>query len=94
MTAIVEGLMLLVSGVYYDIKVLPHWMQFFSTLSPATYALRGMRRALLDGAGPARLVDCLVPLAIMGAILVPLGFWVFGRAEIYCKRTGRLKRSG
>lgn len=94
MTGIVEGVLLLISGVYYDIKVLPGWMQFFSTLSPATYALAGMRRALLDGAGPSKLIDCLVPLLIMGAVLVPLGFWVFKRAEIYCKKTGRLKRSG
>jgi ABC-2 type transport system permease protein len=93
-TGIVEGILLLVSGVYYEISVLPDWMQFFSRLSPATYALEGMRQALLDGAGPAQLTDYLVPLAIMGVILIPLGFWIFSVAEKYCKRTGRLKRSG
>jgi ABC-type multidrug transport system permease subunit len=30
---------------------LPGWMQAISTISPATYALRGIRHAILDGAG-------------------------------------------
>jgi ABC-2 type transport system permease protein len=94
MTGIVEGVLLLVSGVYYDINVLPGWMQGVAKLSPATYALRGMRRALMDGAGVPRLWDVIVPLAIMGVVLIPLGLFIFLRVEIYCKKTGRLKRSG
>lgn len=94
MTGIVEGVLLLVSGVYYDISVLPGWMQAIGKLSPATYALRGMRRALLDGAGIPQLWDVIIPLAIMGVILIPVGLFVFQRVEMYCKRTGKLKRSG
>ena len=47
---IAQGLMLVVSGVYYPVSVLPEWMQAISTISPATYALRGIRRAILEGA--------------------------------------------
>lgn len=94
MTGIVEGVLLLISGVYYDISVLPKWMQAIAKLSPATYALRGMRRALIEGAGPSQLWDVLWPLIIMGIVLIPLGLYIFKRTEIYCKKTGLLKRSG
>lgn len=94
MTGIVEGVLLLVSGVYYDISVLPGWMQAIAKLSPATYALRGMRRALLEGDGIGQLWDVILPLLVIGILLVPIGLFAFGRMEIYCKKTGRLKRSG
>lgn len=94
MTGIVEGILLLVSGIYYDISVLPRWMQSISMLSPATYALQGMRRALLNGDSVTQLWNVIWPLIVIGAILVPLGLFVFGKAEVYCKRTGKLKRNG
>src|SRR5215813_4990930 len=46
-----QGILLVVSGVYYPVSVLPEWMQWLSKISPATYALEGIRRAVLDGAG-------------------------------------------
>src|SRR5919201_1119752 len=48
---IAQGLMLVVSGVYYPVSVLPTFMQWIAKVSPATYALRGMRKAILNGAG-------------------------------------------
>ena len=36
----------------------------------------------------------LLPLAVMAVIFIPLGVWVFGKAERYAKRTGKLKRVG
>jgi polyphosphate kinase len=50
MTNIIKALVLLVSGVYYPIAVLPAWLQPFSKISPAYYMLEGMRAALLAGA--------------------------------------------
>ena len=50
MTNIIKALVLLVSGVYYEISVLPAWMQPLSKISPAYYMLVGMREALLKGA--------------------------------------------
>src|SRR5205823_14796642 len=43
-THIFQGSLLLVSGVYYDIEVLPHWMQPLSAISPATYTLSACRK--------------------------------------------------
>src|ERR687893_2249619 len=55
MTNVVKALVLLVSGVYYPIGVLPGWLQPFGYISPATYVLQGMRDALQGGHGVGQL---------------------------------------
>jgi ABC-2 type transport system permease protein len=91
---IVSSVLLLVSGVYYEVEVLPEWMQAIATVSPVTYALQGSRAALQEGAGVAELWGSIWPLLIMGVVFVPLGLYVFHLGERYAKRTGKLKRSG
>lgn len=94
MTFVLQSCLLLVSGVYYPVSVLPGWMQALSRLSPATYVLDGVRAGLLDGVPMTALLGDALPLAAMGAVLIPAGLWAFGRAERYAKRTGKLKRVG
>ncbi len=89
-----QGTMLVVSGVYYSVSVLPGWMQAIAKVSPATYALRGIRAAILDGAGPGAVWGDLWPLLVIGAVSIPLGLAVFRRGERYAKKHGKLKRSG
>src|SRR5256886_13211742 len=89
---VAQGLMLVVSGVYYPVSVLPGWMQWIATISPATYALRGNRAQILDGAGLAW-AD-VWPLLVIGALSIPLGLATFRTGERYAKRHGKLKRSG
>ena len=91
---IAQGVLLVVSGVYYPVDVLPGWMQALAVISPATYALDGIRAAILDGAGLGTVWHDIWPLAVIGAIAVPLGLEVFRRGERYAKRHGKLKRSG
>src|SRR5437867_7374355 len=91
---IAQGVLLVVSGVYYPVDVLPSWMQALAVISPATYALDGIRAAILDGAGLGAVWHDIWPLAVIGAIAVPLGLEVFRRGERYAKRHGKLKRSG
>jgi ABC-2 type transport system permease protein len=86
--------MLVVSGVYYPVSVLPEWMQWIAKISPATYALRGIRAAILDGTGVTALWGDIWPLLLIGVVAVPLGLETFRRGEIYAKRNGKLKRSG
>jgi ABC-2 type transport system permease protein len=89
---VAQGMLLVVSGVYYPVSVLPFWMEWISKISPATYALRGIRDSILEGQG---LVWANVwPLIVIGVISIPLGLWVFRRGEIYAKKHGKLKRSG
>jgi ABC-2 type transport system permease protein len=94
MTFVIQSVLLLVSGVYYSIDVLPGWMQIISHISPATYALDGVRKGLIDGVPLGQLVGDIWPLIVMGIVLIPVGLWAFGRAERYAKRTGKLKRVG
>lgn len=94
MTFVLQSVLLLVSGVYYSVEVLPAWMQVVSRFSPATYVLDGVRAALIDGASVGSLLGDVWPLLLMGVVFIPLGLWAFGRAERYAKRTGKLKRVG
>jgi ABC-2 type transport system permease protein len=94
MSFAVQGFLLLVSGVYYPLSVLPAPLQVAGYASPLTYALDGMRQSLLNG---ATLVDELPSIGIllgMGVLMIPAGVWVFGWAEKRAKRLGLLKRSG
>ena len=94
MAYIVQAVVLLVSGVYYPTSVLPGALQAISVISPATYVIEGMRRALMDGADLAALWPLAWPALLIGIISIPLGLRLFLAAEHHAKRTGRLKRSG
>lgn len=104
-THIFQGLLLLVSGVYYPVEVLPAWLQPLSWLSPATYSLSACRKLVgvgnpastpehLAGAPLSAVAFELIMLMLMGVLLIPLGLWVFGRIELWAKHTGKLKRTG
>jgi ABC-2 type transport system permease protein len=96
MSFIVRAVLLLVSGVYYPINVLPGWMQPAARISPATYVLNGLRDALLANKPiwSPEIWASTWPLLISGVVSVPLGLAIFRIAERYAKRTGRLKRNG
>jgi ABC-2 type transport system permease protein len=94
MTFVISSILLLVSGVYYPISVLPDWMEPLATISPATYVLQGMRTTLLQGTPTLALGPTILPILVLGVLSIPIGIAVFGWAERYAKRTGRLKRSG
>jgi ABC-2 type transport system permease protein len=91
---VAQGVLLVVSGVYYPVSVLPEWMQWLATVSPATYALDGVRDAILEGDGLGALGDELWPLLAIGVVSIPLGLAVFRLGERHAKRHGKLKRSG
>jgi ABC-2 type transport system permease protein len=89
---VAQGLMLVVSGVYYPVSVMPEWMQWIAKISPATYALRGCRASIVDGAGIAW--ANVWPLLIIAVLATPIGLAIFKVGERYAKRHGKLKRSG
>src|SRR6188472_2245169 len=94
MVFVINSLLLLVSGVYYSVTILPQWMQAIAAFSPATYILDGVRKALIEGAPPSAIAGQLLILAVMAVVFIPLGVFTFGWAERYAKRTGKLKRVG
>ena len=103
-THILQGVLLLVSGVYYPVSVLPGWVQPLAALSPATYALSASRKLIgidtategstLAGAPLSAVIPELLILGLMGLVLIPFGLWFFGRVEEWAKRSGKLKRTG
>lgn len=94
MSLMVQASLLLVSGVYYEVDVLPVWLQLFSYISPATYFLDGVRGAIIDGDSLRDVLPTLGALAIFAVALIPASVLVFAWAERYAKRTGKLKRQG
>jgi ABC-2 type transport system permease protein len=93
-TMVMEGIILLVAGVYYPISVLPLPLQLLGRVMPLTYTLDGMRQSLVAGRGIGAVAGDVVILIVMGVVLVPLGLLVFALAERRAKRLGLLKRSG
>jgi ABC-2 type transport system permease protein len=94
MVFVIQSVILLFSGVYYEPTILPEWMQVVGQISPGTYVLDGVRQGLIHGRPVTELWGDVWPLLIMAAVLIPLGVKVFGIAERYAKRTGKLKRVG
>jgi ABC-2 type transport system permease protein len=94
MSFMMQAVVLLVSGVYYDVSVLPPWLQVFSVLSPATYILDGVRGALIEGQTVGELSPVLIKLALFALVLVPGSIAVFSAAERWAKKADRLKRQG
>lgn len=94
MTHVFIALLLLVSGVYYPVEVLPGVLRSMAVFSPATYVLTGTRQSLLEGMPTGQLWPNIWPVLIMGGLLIPFGLWVFGQAERYAKRSGKLHRNG
>jgi ABC-2 type transport system permease protein len=94
MSFMLQAAVLLISGVYYSVGTLPGWLQVASHVSPATYLLRGVRHAIINGATISAEWRDLAVLAVFGVLLIPLSIAVFSAAERWAKRTGRLKRHG
>ncbi len=94
MTHIIVATLLLISGVYYPVEVLPQALQALSVLSPAYYVLEGARAALLENAAMAELWQYVWPTLVLAVVMVPSGLWIFERAERYAKRMGKLARNG
>ena len=94
MSVAVQGFLLLVSGVYYPLTVLPGPFQVAGLLSPLTYALAGMRASLLDGSSLRDQVPTIGILLAMGLVMIPASVALFSWSEKRAKRLGLLKRSG
>ena len=94
MVFVMNSLLLLFSGVYYSIAILPGWMQLVAKFVPGTYILDGIRQGLMQGVPITDLFGDVWPLLVMAVVLIPAGAYAFSLAERYAKRTGKLKRVG
>jgi ABC-2 type transport system permease protein len=67
-------ILLPLSGVYYPITILPHWMQVISRFIPTSYVFEGMRAILRDHTVEWHL---LVVAAGLSVVYLIVGFQVF-----------------
>lgn len=88
-----QGVAGLLGGVYFPVEVLPQWLQPLSALLPVTYAVRGLELAVYQGASIPTLQGEILPLAILAAILLPLGLLSLAAAIRKAKRDGSLAHS-
>ncbi len=87
------GISGVVSGMLYPVSVLPRWLQIVAHLIPVTYALEGMRHALLGHGSLADLWPVICTLLLFAVVLLPLSFLSFSWALRRTKITGTLTHS-
>lgn len=68
-------LLYLLSGVFFPVDYLPHWLQAFSRLIPLTAMLDVVRAGALTGAGLRQVVPQVLWLSLVSAVSLLLG-WV------------------
>jgi ABC-2 type transport system permease protein len=82
----------LLGGVLYPTSVLPAWLQAVGQLLPLTHALELMRRSVLGGEGMDTLWRSFLALAVLTAILLPVGLWACARAVRIAQTDGSLSQ--
>ncbi|MGC8606074.1 MAG: ABC transporter permease [Vulcanisaeta sp.] len=63
----------LLGGVVFPISVLPTWLQYISYSLSLTWALSGLRGAMLYGYSIPKLLNYLWPLAVLAVIYIVIG---------------------
>jgi ABC-2 type transport system permease protein len=85
----ISTLLVLGSGAFFPLSVLPHWVQTVSAANPIARATNGMRDALIAGSWQGMPQNMLV-IAIGSAIVFPLGLLAFKLALARELRRGTL----
>lgn len=80
-------------GMLFPITVLPRWLQLLARLNPVTYALDGMRAALLSGENISTVWQSIAILLLFAAALLPASMAAFAWALRRTKTTGTLTHS-
>jgi ABC-2 type transport system permease protein len=91
-TTILGHISALLGGVYFPLAILPDWVRLISRFIPFTYALEGLRQAVLNGQGISQLGHQIFILAAFAAVLLPLSLAVFAWAVRQAKRLGTLSQ--
>jgi ABC-2 type transport system permease protein len=87
------GISSITGGTLFPVSILPDWLQIVAKINPVTYALDGMRTALLGNAPFSALYHPLVVLLGFAALLLPCSVWAFGWALRRTKMNGTLTHS-
>jgi len=80
-----------ISGIYYPISVLPHWMQWIAWCFPTAYVFEGMRAVLFENDfRPSYLADALA----LDVLYVAIGAFILLLSFRRARRTGALLQMG
>ena len=80
-----------VSGVYYPIAVLPHWLQWVSWATPSAYVFEGMRAVMVEHAFRW---DLLAGAVTVDFVYLAIGIWAFLLGFSHARLTGKLLQQG
>jgi ABC-2 type transport system permease protein len=83
-------LLMLASGAYFPLDVLPHWLAGLAERNPIATALDATREALLGGTGWSALGDAVLPLAVTSLLSLALGMATFRHALRHERKQGTL----
>ena len=84
-----SGLWLL-SGTMFPTQSLPRPLEYVSRMVPFSYAIDGMRRALLEGQSPAAMSGTLAMLAAFALVLLPLALIALSLSLRRARQNGTL----
>jgi len=87
---LLSGMTTFLGSVFFPVEQLPEWIRPASQYLPVTWSLRIVRGALLQGRTLSDLQDELLRLALLTAILLPLGLLCSRFAIRQAKREGSL----
>ena len=87
------GISSVTGGTLFPVSILPGWLQFIARLNPVTYALDGMRTALLGNAGFSALLHPLAVLLGFAVVLLPVSMLIFSWSLRRTKINGTLTHS-
>ncbi|MGH3044389.1 MAG: ABC transporter permease [Gaiellaceae bacterium] len=82
--------LVLFSGAFYPLDVLPGWVATIAELNPITIAVEGMREPLLAGTGWEDVGKAAAILVPLSAVSLALGFYAFRAALRRERRQGTL----
>lgn len=78
------------AGTVFPVELLPAWIRPLAYVFPLFYALDGLRKATLTGAGVAELAQNVVVLGISALVLIPAAYLTIAWAVERTRRDGSL----
>jgi ABC-type polysaccharide/polyol phosphate export permease len=88
-TNLILSLMVLGSGAFFPLSLLPHWVQTISTANPLARAIDSFREALIGGSW-AHLPSNVLVVGLAATVTFSLGTFAFKRSLARERRRGTL----
>jgi ABC-2 type transport system permease protein len=85
-TGLLSFTIVMLSGAFFPISVLPDWLQPIGEVLPTRFAFDGLRAALFGGSWS----DDVLWLLVYAVVLLPLSVLAFARAMAHTRRAGTM----